>query len=552
MNVIVELDVPAQMRDGVLLRANVYRPDAAGRWPTLLHRRPYGKDVGSIYAQLDPVQVARSGFVVIVQDCRGRFASEGDFEPFRYEGVDGFDTVEWAARLPYSSGRVGMYGGSYSANAVWLAAIEQPPSLHAIAPGTTWSEPMDGLYARGGAVELGLSVQWSLEHGLADLNRRFVGPELESRRNQAITDYDRVAVDGYWGVPVTDLPVYRRNSVPEFGAIRVIDEPAIAAYPRVAGHGEEIAISSFITTGWYDLFVQGALDNYVMMAANGQAPRLVIGPWTHMEFADPVGDQLFGRQAGRYGGRSTEFGNIRSFELAWFAHHLSPTNQDDFGGAQVRIFVMGRNEWRDESEWPLSRAVPQRWFLRSGGGLTPTEPDADDSSTEFSYNPLDPVLSHGGAFRLSPAFRSGPLDQGCVEARDDVLVFTSDPLDEDKEVTGRIRMVLYGESSAPSTDWVARLCDVDPDGRSINLCDGIVRVTSGLNAVARYDIDLWSISNVFLPGHRLRIQITSSSFPRWDRNLNTGNQRGNQLESARQRVHHASDRASYVELPVVE
>jgi uncharacterized protein len=551
VNVVIELDLPVQMRDGVVLRANVYRPDAPGRWPTLLHRRPYGKDSAAIYSQLDPVQVARSGFVVVVQDARGRFASDGEFEPFRYESLDGFDTVQWASSLPYSSGRVGMYGGSYSANAVWQAALQKPPSLYAIAPGTTWSEPLDGLYARGGAVELGLSVQWSLEHGLADLTRRFVGPELESRRSQAIADYDHLADDGYWGVPITDLPVYQRNSVPEFGAIRVIDHPEIAEFSRIAGRWEDIAVPSFVTTGWYDLFVQGALDNYAAVAPSEPACRLVVGPWTHTEFSDPVGDQLFGMQAGRYGGRSTKYGNIRAYELAWFAHHLSPTTEEQFDGAPVRIFVMGRNEWREEYEWPLSRAIPERWFLHPKGGLKRTAPPPAEPPTEFTYDPSRPVASHGGAMRLSPAYPSGPLDQGGIEARDDVLVFTSDPQDADKEVTGRIHVVLFAESSAPSTDWVARLCDVDPNGRSINLCDGIVRVTTGTNVPARYDIDLWSTSNVFLSGHRLRVQVTSSCFPRWDRNLNTGNQHSSHLQMARQRVYHQSDRSSYIELPVI-
>jgi putative CocE/NonD family hydrolase len=211
---------------------------------------------------------------------------------------------------------------------------------------------------------------------------------------------------------------------------------------------------------------------------------------------------------------------------------------------------MGRNEWRDEPAWPLERAVEERWFLQPGGGLAPTPPRGDEPSS-FAYDPDDPVPTVGGQMVMAPSFPPGPFDQSRVEARDDVLAFTSEPLTEELEVTGRVRLVLYAESSAPSTDWVGRLCDVDPDGRSLNLCDGIVRVSSGADGLRRHELDLWSTSNVFLPGHRLRLQVTSSCFPRWDRNLNTGDQHGTARQVAHQRVHHDASHASYLSLPVV-
>ena len=193
----------------------------------------------------------------------------------------------------------------------------------------------------------------------------------------------------------------------------------------------------------------------------------------------------------------------------------------------------GASDGRDETSWPLARARVERWFLGAGGTLAPSAPAADAEASRFDYDPVDPVPTVGGHIVLSEAFLPGSFDQGRVEAREDVLVFTSDPLERELVVTGRVRVVLHAVSSAPSTDWVARLCDVHPDGRSFNLCDGIVRIARGADALQRMEIDLWSTSNAFLPGHRLRVHVTSSSFPRWDRNLNTGGQSSSRMEVAR-------------------
>jgi putative CocE/NonD family hydrolase len=244
-------------------------------------------------------------------------------------------------------------------------------------------------------------------------------------------------------------------------------------------------------------------------------------------------------------------GDLNDIELAWFRKYLTDEEQPETEAAPVRIFVMGTNQWRDESEWPLSRAVPTRMFLHSGEALGTSAPAGGDGPSTFTYDPASPVPTVGGATALLSAFPNGPWDQSKLEARSDVLVFTSDPLDEDLEVTGPVRAVLHAESSAPSTDWVVRLCDVHPDGRSFNICDGILRVDANADQRAPHEIDLWATSNVFMRGHRLRVHVTSSSFPRWDRNLNTGQQHIARLETARQSVYHDAARASYVELPVI-
>jgi putative CocE/NonD family hydrolase len=552
MSVKVDFEVPARMRDGVTLRANVYRPDGDGPWPTLLTRTPYGKDDPLAAALLDPIQVARGGFMVVIQDTRGRFGSEGEWSPLRFEREDGYDSVKWAAQLPGSNGRVGMYGESYCGNTQWMAAVERPPALAAIAPSVTWSDSLDGLFARGGALELGLAIPWTLETGVDFVSRSASSEEeREDRLASILDDYDRLIEDGYRDLPVNDMAVLGRHDVPALGTIRMLSEPDVPDWCNVVGRHDRVTVPTFHTAAWHDIFLQGTLDNYVAMAALGRPTRLVVGPWTHATFTDPIGELCFGTRSSRVGVPAHEHGDLNDLQLAWFRQHLVPEPAVELPEAPVRIFVMGRNEWRDEESWPLARARSESWFLGSGGTLSPGAADSGGTATEFVYDPADPVPTLGGHTVMAPPFPAGPFDQTRLEARQDVCVFTSEPLEEDLEVTGRVRVILHAESSARSTDWVARLCDVHPDGRSFNLCDGIVRLESGADARRRVEVDLWSTSNVFLAGHRLRVQVTSSSFPRWDRNLNTGDQSEPRFEVARQRIHHDARHPSWIELPVV-
>jgi hypothetical protein len=551
----VEFDVPARMRDGVSLRANVYRPEGSGPWPTLLTRTPYDKNDlhQNAWSGIDPVQTARRGFMVVIQDVRGRFSSEGQWDPFRFERLDGYDTVEWAARLPGSNGRVGMYSGSYCASTQWLAAAERPPSLAAIAPALTWSDPMDGLFARGGAVEIGLALRWALENGFDSLRRRGLDDhELQRCLHAVIDEWNRLSEKGYWHLPVSQMPAFRRHGLPDLGAVRVLEHPEIATRCRVSDLYERIAVPSFHTAGWYDTFLQGTLDNHRAMSAAGRDARLIVGPWSHESFADPIGDRLFGLQASRDQATADGKPSWSDLQLRWLHGQLEQGDgKGQTPGPAVRIFVMGRDEWREEPCWPPPRTRLERWFLLSDGSLARTAPEAGHGASEFVYDPSDPVPTSGGHGVLSLGYATGPVDQTSVEERRDVLVFTSEPVEHELEIAGRVRVVLHAQSSARSTDWVARLCDVRPDGRSFNLCDGIVRAFSGANECAVYEIDLWSTCNVFLRGHRLRVHVTSSSFPRWDRNLNTGDQSGTRIETALQRVHHDQSRPSFVELPVI-
>lgn len=500
------------------------------------------------------VPTARKGFLVVVQDTRGRFASEGDWTPFRAESEDGYDSVEWAAQLPGSNGRVGMFGESYVGNVQWPAAIEQPPSLAAIAPTNTWADPLDGLFSRGGALELGLTLPWSLgSTGIGHVANADIPEPERGRRVAAIIDeYDRLADDGYWELPVHEAAVLRRHSVPDIGTIRMLTDPAMPTRCRVTGRHERVTVPTFIVSAWHDIFVQGALDNYAAMVALGRPARLVVAPWTHLTLVSEIGELFYGLRGGRNNAPARGLESVRDWELAWLRGHLEARAQEAEWEAPARIFVMGRDMWRDETSSPLERARDERWFLRADGELDPRGPASDGVVSEFVYDPADPVPTRGGHTVMTPGFPPGPFDQTAIEARPDVprLYLRPASARPRDHRTGKDR--LHAEGSAPSTDWVARLCDVHPDGRSFNLCDGILRIPEGADARRRIEIDVWSTSNVFLAGHHLRVHVTSSSFHRWDRNLNTGDQRAARYETARQRVHHDAEHPSWIELPVID
>ena len=540
----VELDVPAQMRDGVVLRANIYRPDAddGGPWPVLLTRLPYGKDLPLGSAALDPVQAARRGYIVVVQDVRGTFTSQGEWLPLRSEGPDGVDTIAWAAALPGSNGIVGMYGMSYFGFTQWAAAIEKPPTLRAIAPGITWSDAADGVFSRGGVYELGMQANWNLQTGLNQLMRRYQG--APGQLAEAIVAWAQ-EVDNLPGSGYLDLPLETFGALDRLGLLEPVAyyfsnrfRPA-ELLPASVHHGlHNVSIPVLHMGGWYDLFLGGTLHNFQVLTKQGVAhQQLVVGPWTHGNFASVQGDLDFGIRAS--GAMLDLQSDLMSYQLAFFDHYLKGADNGFERLPPVKYFQMGVNLWKYAATWPPSDAHDQHWYLHTTGGPAGparsgwigTQSPGNEPAATFIADPERPVPTVGGATLIHPSFHAGPLDQRAIEDREDVLAFTSAELDQPIEVAGHVEVRLFVASDTASADFVARLIDVYPDGTAIPCTDGILRVEFDLDSrqeqrpesgIREVTIDLWSTAVTFHPGHRLRLDVTGSSFPRWERNIAGG------------------------------
>jgi hypothetical protein len=582
--VTVDFDVSATMRDGVLLRANVYRPVGDGRWPVLLTRLPYGKDLPGASSVLDPLTAARRGYVVIVQDTRGRFASEGAWEPMRNEALDGLDTLAWAAQLPYSNGEVGMFGASYFGFTQWATAVHNPPELKVMAPYITWNDPLNGLIFRGGAFELGTSASWQLMMGANVLMRRHM-PDADPAQMGMdlygwVQDFDALGPQGYWSLPLKAYsPLAFKDIAPAFfEPIQTPMSRELVEPMAILGKHEQVTVHTFNIGGWYDIFLHATLENFRIMREHGSTPearqsKLLVGPWVHGGSSNPVGEKNFGFASTP--GLINLQSDIMSMQLRWFDHFLKQNDTGILSEAPVKLFIMGANRWRDEQEWPLARATEVHYYLHSAGqaqtltgdGSLSTTVPAAEPSDHYAYDPANPVLTRGGALLMTPEYRPGVADQRVTEQRPDVLVYSTPVLEQDVEVTGPISVHLWASSSALDTDFVARLVDVYPDGYAQNLTDGIIRAryrdfTKGdepsllePHQAYAYDIDLWATSNLFLQGHRIRLDITSSNFPRWDRNPNTGHDFGTDgpqdLVIAQQTILHDAEHASYITLPLI-
>jgi putative CocE/NonD family hydrolase len=573
MDVVVERNVPATMRDGAVLRADVFRPAEPGRYPVLVQRTPYNKEMLPLTAlTLDPIRAAASGYAIALQDVRGRWASDGEvFYLYRHEFDDGYDTIAWAASLAYSDGRVGQYGVSYMGQTTWQSATAAPPALGAIAPTTAPNDFALNHIWRGGALAWGLELYWSLQAiGLAALIRGRRGTaELAPAMSELID-----AIDGYPQTarhrPPRTLPAARGDDqrfIPFFRD--VLANPGrndFTAALSVSGRHGSVRVPALIVAGWHDLLLAADLDHFAAVRRDAatevarEHSRIVIGPWSHGMFNNVVGDVDFGlRASGLYLDLRED---LTSLHLRWFDHWLKDAANAVEEEPRVRLFVQGRNRWRDEDGWPLSRAVPTPWYLDAGGGLSRAVPATGEAPDAYVYDPQDPCPTRGGTVLMPGTYRPGPVDQAAILARRDVLVYTSAPLTAELEVTGPISAALFTSSSAPSTDWLVKLCDVDPGGRTLNVCDGIVRVGAEAaggdpatepGTVACHPVDMWATSHVFLPGHRLRVIVTSSDFPRYDRNPNTGESALDAAVTvpAVQRVFHDAERPSHVLLPVV-
>lgn len=526
-------DVAVPMRDGVRLSTNVFRPSAPGKYPTVLLRTPYGKGSAITAAYQSFVN---HGYSVVVQDVRGRYRSAGTFEPINQEVNDSDDTLNWIARQPWSDGGVGMYGGSYLGITQWKAALSQNPHLKAIFPYVAGDDDYrDRFYSTGGAMKLGHRLLWLEENMRAWL---FKAPDFKSYVQTLPVRQADIATTGH------HLAIWHT----------VANHPNYDEFWKgvsVREHLKEIKIPVYSVGGWYDNFVESDLDAFTIHHKISPDDRIMIGPWAHVFSATFTGAS-FGKDA---------LVPLRPEQLRWFDRYLK-NQQVAEPQHPVRIFVMGINKWRDEDEWPLARARGVKFYLGAHDELG-DKPESHTPPDEFVYDPRNPVPTTGGAVCCNPAiFPWGPLDQRKVEQRRDVLTYTSTPLETPVEVTGPIKVVLFVSSDAPDTDFTAKLVDVFPDGTARNLTDGILRMryrdslevpklmTPG--EVYKVTVDAGVTSNVFLPHHRIRVEISSSNFPRFDRNPNTGGPVADARDArkANQTVYHEHQRYSYVLLPV--
>jgi uncharacterized protein len=532
----VERDVSVKMRDGVILRGDIFRPDAEGKFPVLLQRTPYRRAIWGY--DVDFAQRAASrGYVVFLQDVRGRYTSDGEWYPFLHESEDGYDTIEWIAAQPYSDGRVGMFGASYVGATQMLAAIAHPPHLAGICPIVTASDYHNGWTYQGGAFEQWFSESWTT--GLAQ-------DTLLHQIERIPRDPEDVKV-----LPLAAYPIFNVNPTGVINASAATITPYFLdwlAHPSyddywkrwsIEEHYADIRVPALHTAAWYDIFLGGSLRNYIGLkehAATEEArkgQRLLVAIGGHAGEGRKIGEVDFGPEAEKF--------NESEVTLHWYDFLFKGARNEFATDKAVRIFVMGTNQWRDEDDWPLARARSTKYFLHSQGRANTAQGDGSLStlapgaelSDEFIYDPAKPVPTIGGPLCCdSDHLAPGPRDQRSVEERNDVLIYSTAPVDHDLEVTGPVRLEFFAASSAVDTDFTAKLLDVAPDGTAINLTEGIVRARyrdsqvtpAPLTRGQAYPlaIDLWATSSVFRTGHRLRLELSSSNFPRFDRNLNTG------------------------------
>ena len=548
----MRLNVKVPMRDGVNLSADIYLPKARGPFPTLLIRTPYSNNTDDMIEK--GRAYANRGYACVIQDCRGRWDSDGDFYPFHPDVEDGFDTQEWVGAQEWSTGKIGMAGSSYLGLVQWVSAPLRSRYLTAIAPRVICGDFYSGLVHPGGTVMLNVAITW--------------GMRTNGRTGQSI-DYHQ------WSEEFHTLPLIEMDR----GAGRDLDfwkdwmrHSAYDDYwakVNVEDKWGEIAVPALNMGGWYDLYASQTFTNFNGLRLGGRTPqsrrsKLIMGPWVHaLSVSRRTGEVDFGVDS---------MVDLDALELRWYDYWLKGIDNGVVDEPPIRLFIMGSNEWRNEQEWPLARTSWQKWYLHSGGnantgmgdGAISTDEPGDEPDDHFTYDPRFPVPTAGGANCCSPHIVPwGPQDQRPTEGRHDVLCYTSTPMEEDLEVTGPIKVVLYSATDGLDTDWTAKLMDVSPTGYAMLLCDGIIRARfrDSLsdptllepNRVYEYEIDVGVTGNVFRRGHRIRIDISSSNFPRFDRNLNTGHELGADAEmrAANQTVHHSRQYPSHVLLPVI-
>ncbi len=540
--VIEKLGVMVEMRDGVRLSTDLYLPGSAGTFPVLLMRSPYGNGgAGDSEGHF----FARHGYVVVIQDTRGRYESEGVFNPMQTEAHDGYDTQQWIGEQSWCNGKIGTFGGSYLGFTQWMPAPLGSPYLKAMFPSKTFSDFYREAYV-GGAFRIlrwspwsyFMSAPWNVDNAVLETLTDSAYRAIPFIEQDSVLGWKIPFLRDWLAHPQKDL-YWKRSCVEDYTGIKV---------------------SVYNLGGWFDSFQQGTLDNFMRMTAPDIDPeirtkqKLLMGPWVHGSESRHTGDLDFGEDADL---------DTRELVLRWFDNQLKGIDNGMMQEPPVRIFVMGENVWRSENEWPLARTDYRKYYFHSNGNantvagdgsLNTTVPKKENPDT-FVYNPEDPVITPG---------RDEPIDQREVESRNDVLVYSTGILKEELETTGPVEVVLYASSSAINTDFTAKLVDVYPGGKAIRLCEGIIRAgcrnpgapPSAIrpNKIYKYNISLWSTSNLFKRGHQIRVEISSSNFPRFNRNLNSGifPALDTTVIRATQTIFHNREYPSSVILPVIE
>ncbi|MEM7537790.1 MAG: CocE/NonD family hydrolase [Chloroflexota bacterium] len=547
----MRLNVKTPMRDGINLSSDVYLPKAAGPFPTVLIRTPYGNNSENLIRRARAL--ANIGYACVVQDTRGRWDSEGEFRPFFNEADDGRDTHEWIGQQPWSNGKIGTSGGSYLGITQWLSAPDSSEYLTCMSPRVICTEFFTGL-APGGAFQLGVMFTWGMsQHGRTVQSIEFHNWTEEFHR-----------------LPIAKQPTYAGREI-DFWADWV-EHPTyddLWASINVQEHWGDITVPAFNMGGWYDLWASNTFENFVGMREHGgseaaRKSKLIVGPWPHaLSASTRVGEIDFGAQS---------MADLETMELQWLDYWLKGKDNGVLDEAPIKLFIMGINQWRDEYEWPLARTDWQTWYLHSDGhantlrgdGTLSMDAPNEEPSDSYVYDPRYPVQTKGGNTCCAPhVVPWGPYDQRSVEMRSDVLCYTTPPLTEDTEVTGPITLILYASTDCPDTDWTAKLVDVSPSGYAKNLCDGIIRARFREsysdptllepNKIYEYEIHVGVTGNVFRKGHSIRLEVSSSNFPRFARNLNTGYEfaGGTEMRTASQTIYHRAEYASRLVLPVI-
>ncbi len=570
--VIKEADVPATMRDGTVLRADVYRPRTTDAVPVILMRTQYGKSGAQAGSRYQPPDwFASQCYLVAIEDVRGQGTSGGTFSEFTHEMEDGYDSVEWAAALPGSNGKVGMYGSSYVGATQWLAATTAPPHLATIVPANTASDYYDGWTYQGGEFRLAFVQPWAI--GLAT-------SAAQNRKDQttAVELKTAAADPTRWMEfrPFKDLPPMQPQNAAVapwyFDWIRHSTRDDFWRQFSIRDRYSSVTVPVLDVEGWYDAFLAGGTENFAGMVAHGGTEfardnqRLVIGPWDHVNWGRSDSDPApLLKDIGAVGDSP-----INDLMLAWFDHFLKGENNDVAGKPRVDYFVMGANIWKSATSWPLPQTNWTTFYLSGPGGiadrkgeLVSTAPSAQPPDT-YTYDPAFPAPSLGGHSCCgAQSGPQGPYDQTPVEQRSDVLEYSSAPLERDIEMTGPVNVRLWAQSTSADTDFTAKLTVVKPDGQVINLNNGILR-TSFRDSLSdptpttpgrpyEYQIHVWPTSYEFRAGDRIRLEVSSSDYPQFAPNPNTGAPFGTDsaTRTAVQTILHDAQHPSAVTLPVI-